>query len=249
MDRQRDIENRVEQGTRVSHPVLSQSTTIAAEPIDPSQTINFCNGTTPTENQSYYCSFISRLPAGSVAAYAVDNPYLNIGQIIRKGWDFEASYRLGMGEVLGSGPGALTFRFSGTLLDEYGENLNNSGFISRKGETSASGSPDFITNSSITYDDDLLTMQLQMRTLSSGNYNNLFTEGVQISDNSVDGAAYLNFSTTIRANERAEFFAVINNLLDRDPELIPQNFGYPTVPQFFDTIGRSYRVGVRIKLP
>jgi outer membrane receptor protein involved in Fe transport len=184
-----------------------------------------------------------------VAAYAVDNPYLNIGQIVRSGWDFEASYRLGLGELLGSGPSAITLRFSGTLLDEYGENLNNTGFISRKGETSAVGSPEFITNSSATYDDDQLTMQLQMRTLSSGNYNNLFTEGVQISDNSVEGAAYLNFSTTIRATEQAEFFAVVNNLLDRDPELIPQNFGYPTVPQYFDTIGRSYRVGVRIKLP
>lgn len=217
--------------------------------LNPDVVINFCNGVTPTSDQAYYCSFITLEPAGSFASYTVDNPYLNIGEIARAGWDFETSYRLALQNFSQNLPGALTFRFSGTLLDKYGEDLNNAGFIERKGETSATGSPSFITNSTITYDDEVLTAQLQMRTFNAGNYNNLFVEGVQINDNRVSGAAYFNFSTTVRATEQAEFFAVVNNLLDRDPELIPQNFGYPTVPTFFDTIGRSYRVGIRIRLP
>ena len=30
--------------------------------------------------------------------------------------------------------------------------------------------------------------------------------------------------------------------------MIPQNFGYPTVPQFFDMIGRGYRAVIRLKI-
>ena len=215
--------------------------------IDPNQLINFCTGVTPTTEQAYYCSFISRSAAGALSAYTVDNPYLNLGYIQRTGWDFEASYRLPLDRLSAGMPGAITARFSGTSFDRYGEDITGAGFIERVGETSAAGTPRFITNSSVTYDDRLLTLQLQMRTIGSGNYNNLFAEGVQINDNSVEGRTYFNLSTTIRATERFELFGVVNNLTDRDPPLVPQNFGYPTVPQFFDMIGRSYRFGARVK--
>ncbi len=215
--------------------------------IDPNQIINFCTGATPTPDQAYYCSFISRNNAGGLAVYTVDNPYLNLGYIQRSGYDFEASYRLPFDRLSASMGGALTARFSGTHFDRYGEDITGTGFIERAGESSAAGTPRFITNSSLTYDDRVLTLQLQMRTIGSGKYNNLFTEGVQINDNSVEGRTYFNLSTTIRATEQFELFGVVNNLTDRDPPLIPQNFGYPTVPQFFDMIGRNFRFGARVK--
>ena len=166
----------------------------------------------------------------------------------RTGYDFEASYRLPLADLASGWGGSLTARFSGTYYDKFGENVNNAGFIERAGETSSLGNPRFTTNSSLTYDDRILTLQLQMRTIGKGKYNNLFTEGNQINNNTVAGRTYFNMSANLRATEKFEFFGVINNLTDRDPPLVPQNFGYPTVPQFFDMIGRSYRVGVRVRM-
>jgi len=216
--------------------------------LDPNITINFCTGITPTDDQAYYCSFITRDPPGAPSVYTVDNPYLNIGEVRRSGYDFEAAYRLSLSSLSSNLGGSLTARFSATYFDHFGENVNNAGFIERAGETSSLGSPRFVTNNSLTYDDERLTLQLQMRTVSKGKYNALFTEGVQINDNTVSGRTYFNLSANVRVTDRFEFFGVANNLLDRDPPLVPQNFGYPTVPQYFDVIGRSYRVGVRVRL-
>lgn len=216
--------------------------------LDPNVVINFCTGATPTTDQAYYCAFITRDPAGSSSVYTVDNPFLNVGEVRRRGFDFEASYRLPLARLSNDLAGSVTARFSGTLNNDFGENVNNSGFIDRAGETSSLGTPKFISNSSLTYDDRVVTAQLQMRTVGAGKYNNLFTTGNQISDNEVPGRTYFNASVNVRAGDRFEFFGVVNNLTDRDPPLVPQNFGYPTVPQFFDTIGRTYRAGVRIKL-
>lgn len=213
--------------------------------IDPNQLINFCTGATPTSDQAYYCSFITRNATGGLSVYTVDNPYLNLGYVQRTGFDFEASYRLPLNRLSAGLGGALTARFSGTHYDKFGEDITGTGFIERAGDIA--GSPRFTTNSSLTYDDRTLTLQLQMRTIGSSNYNNLFTEGNQINDNSVEGRTYFNLSTTIRATDQFELFGVVNNLTDRDPPLIPQNFGYPTVPQFFDMIGRTYRFGARVK--
>lgn len=213
--------------------------------IDANQVINFCTGTTPTREQAYYCSFITRTPAGGVTVYTVDNPYLNLGYVERRGFDFEASYRLPLDTLSAKLGGSLTARFSGTLYDKFGEDITGTGFIERAGDVI--GTPRFLTNSSLTYDDALLTLQLQMRTISKAKYNNLFVEGVQINDNDVPARQYFNLSATIRATDRFEFFGVVNNLTDRDPPLIPQNFGYPTVPQFYDMIGRSYRFGARVR--
>ena len=182
--------------------------------LDPNVVINFCNGTTSTtpEQRAYYCSFITYNPGNTAAVYTVDNPYLNIGEIRRSGVDFAASYRVPLD--LFSASGGLTFNLAGTRVIHFGENVNNAGFIERAGEISASGSPKWITTSSISYDDDALTLMLQMRHFSSGNYNNLYTEGVQINNNHVPGAAYFNLSATYRASRNIEFFGVVNNLLD-----------------------------------
>lgn len=213
--------------------------------LDVNQVINFCAGVTPTTERDFYCSFITRSPAGSPTVYTVDNPYLNLGYIQRRGFDFDASYRLPLDRLSAGMPGALTARFSGTYYDKFGEDITGTGFIERAGDIV--GSPRFLTNSSLTYDDAVFTLQLQMRTISSSKYNNLFVEGVQINDNSVPSRTYFNLSSTFRVSDRFEFFGVVNNLTDKDPPLVPQNFGYPTTPQFFDMIGRSYRFGARVR--
>jgi len=216
--------------------------------LDPNVIINYCTGATPTSpaERDYYCSFIS-LYDGTAAAYTIDTPFLNLNKTQRSGFDFAASYRLPLSRI-STLPGSVTFQFAGNYIKHYRDNINDAGWVERAGETSASGTPHFLTTSSITYDDKLLTLALQMRTVEHGKYNNLYTEGVQINDNRVPGRTYFNLSATVRPTEHFELFGVVNNLTDVDPPLTPQNFGFPYVNTFFDPIGRSFRIGVRYRM-
>jgi hypothetical protein len=42
-----------------------------------------------------------------------------------------------------------------------------------------------------------------------------------------------------------EVFGLIDNVLDKDPNIVPTG-GYPTNAAFFDTFGRRWRAGVRV---
>ncbi len=50
----------------------------------------------------------------------------------------------------------------------------------------------------------------------------------------------------ISAKAGIGLFVQVNNLADRAPPLAPQ-LQYPGNPVFFDLVGRSYRMGVRMK--
>jgi outer membrane receptor protein involved in Fe transport len=43
-------------------------------------------------------------------------------------------------------------------------------------------------------------------------------------------------------------FGSMNNVFDKDPVIAPGGNGYPTNPVYFDTYGRTWRIGVRAKL-
>ena len=72
-----------------------------------------------------------------------------------------------------------------------------------------------------------------------------------VNDNRVAGATYVNltgswnFREGMWGTKRLQAFWTVNNLMDREPPGAPQ-FQYPTNPVYFDQLGRSYRVGVRM---
>jgi iron complex outermembrane recepter protein len=76
-----------------------------------------------------------------------------------------------------------------------------------------------------------------------------------ISDNTVDSATYvtlaMSYAIPWNGNESGvEVFGVINNLFDKDPPIAPGGGGgggsnYPTNPVYFDTLGATFRVGLR----
>jgi len=215
--------------------------------LDPNSIINYCTGVTPTSptQRDYYCNFISLYNGGN-AVYSIETPFLNLNKTQRSGYDFAASYRLPLSRLTDAVPGALTFQFAGNYIEHYRDSVNNGGYVETAGQTTSS--PHFLTTSTVTYDNKLLTLALQMRTIEHGKYNILYTEGVQINNNRVPGRTYFNLSATVRPMDRVEIFGVINNLTDRDPPITPQNFGFPYINTFFDPIGRSYRIGLRYKM-
>jgi outer membrane receptor protein involved in Fe transport len=69
-----------------------------------------------------------------------------------------------------------------------------------------------------------------------------------VNDNSVSKRFYLTWSGSydIPVQDKSlQLFAVVENLLDKDPPVAPGGNGFPTNPAYFDTLGRSFRVGVR----
>ena len=48
-------------------------------------------------------------------------------------------------------------------------------------------------------------------------------------------------------DKRFEWFGSVSSLMDKDPPAAPET-QFWTNPVYFDTLGRSYRMGVRVKL-
>ena len=137
--------------------------------------------------------------------------------------------------------------------------------IDRAGQTGGSGgtsSADWTANTFVTLVNPRFSTTLQGRFIGAGLLNALYTGPGQdgynptnrnsISDNSVPSRFYLNLFGTFNVGpnwengEGLQLFARINNLLDKDPPIVPE-FQFPTNPVYFDTIGRYFSFGVRAR--
>jgi iron complex outermembrane recepter protein len=121
-------------------------------------------------------------------------------------------------------------------------------------------------NGTATLDSGPFTGTLQGRYIGPGALNKTFIGpddpryspqlANSINNNRVPSRFYLTLGMTFRAEmegRKMEFFGIVDNLLDKDPPIAPGSTAsvvqssYPTNPAFFDTLGRRYRVGVRVK--
>lgn len=204
------------------------------------------------------CDFIVRDENNILVS--IRNPFLNINRIITRGIDIEASYnsRLGAGD--------LSVRLLGThVLDLI--TIDPAGVaVNRAGQNGAPlgapvGVPHFIGNAFLNYRLDAVTLGVDFRYVSPGIYDATLIGPHQdgydpvapnsISNNRVGSRFYVNFnfSVDVARGERGrmQFFGVVNNLLDQDPpNQMPSSFT-STSPQFYDVIGRAFRVGVRFE--
>jgi iron complex outermembrane receptor protein len=73
------------------------------------------------------------------------------------------------------------------------------------------------------------------------------TDPNSISDNSVDDAIYVNLAASFDVTEEIQVFGSLNNAFDKDPVIAPGGNNFPTNPVYFDTFGRTFRVGARVK--
>jgi outer membrane receptor protein involved in Fe transport len=68
-------------------------------------------------------------------------------------------------------------------------------------------------------------------------------------DNHVASAFYANLFGSVDVpafgEQKVQVFAAINNLFDKVPPFAPEG-QYPTNPTYFDQIGRTYRLGLRV---
>lgn len=107
--------------------------------------------------------------------------------------------------------------------------------------------PRVIAVGALSYSTEKLFGMAQVRRIGHGRFDTTYVEGVNVNDNTVAGATYLNLSGSFNPTPRLQVFAVINNALNRDPPIVAASFGLPTMAIYFDTVGRSFRLGVRYK--
>lgn len=229
--------------------------------------VNLCN-----QGDAAACALITFGPpiAGNTARsniLSVRALYRNQSAYETNGIDFAFDYSLPLDRMMGSLPGSLLFRLtaSHTLetiipsgVDVAGQTGGDQGFLS-----DFSSAPDWSGNLTTTYLNGPFSATAQARYVSAGildlqnpktdpsqpGYNPLLSYSV--TDNTVGGYFLfsLNASYDFRwfNTERFEIWGSINNLLDRDPPFSAGAVGGANAV-YFDALGRTYKVGVRVKL-
>jgi len=192
------------------------------------------------------CQLLVRDAAGVLIQ--VTTPTLNVNEFRASGFDFEASYER---DVLA---GRLRLRALATHVTRFEETASGA-TLDRAGEHGpTNGVPDWRATFQATYSQGPLTVQLQERFINGGLYNKTFTPA-QLSpeDNSIEDVWYTDLAITYDLpgpGEGSQAFVSINNLLNRDPPIVPT--GATTYPRatnglLYDMIGRYYTAGVKLR--
>ena len=191
----------------------------------------------------------------------VDAGQANVGVMDVKGIDFEASY------VKAVGPGQVNLRLLLSRQNEYLVQENPFvpaiDYAGQSGAVVAGGfypSPEWMGTLLMGYGTDRFNAMVSVRYVGDGILNKQRIgpedEGYaptlpdSITTNRVAGATYTNLSLSYAfpfrsGGEQIEVFGLVDNLFDKDPPVAPT--AYPTNAALFDTFGRRYRAGVRIR--
>jgi outer membrane receptor protein involved in Fe transport len=223
-------------------------------------------------------TFCSRVVGeGTTDIVSVNNVAANLQGFTTRGIDFEAAYTQPIGtgslnmrvlasylydQLFSTGIGTPTFNYAG-----------QSGPTAAFG--SFNTAPKWQGNAFATYSQGPFSGTLQVRYIGPGRFTTITASGItdpaltangglavdpsdpnysstdpnSISNNHVKSAAYVNLSAAYKFfDDRFELFGSLNNLFDKKPVIAPGGNGYPTNPVYFDTYGRTWRLGVRVKL-
>jgi iron complex outermembrane receptor protein len=198
------------------------------------------------EGAADQCALVHRTPAGIL--FQIDVPSLNLQQLKATGLDLELGYRIALGK------GEIGLRTLGSYVSEFSTTSPIAGGVSvidRAGDIGNSSQPKWRWTAMIDYQQGPFGLALQGRFIGDGKYNSTYTE-LDLNDNTIPSAIFVDLSTHYNAklgDTAADFFLSVNNLLDRDPPIIPAT-GYTqtqTNLSLYDVEGRAYMAGVRFR--
>ncbi len=192
------------------------------------------------------CSLIVRNGAGTITQILAIP--INVAEQKTRGLDIEASWRQELGSA-----GRLTFRALAT-------HINNLTTINGPVKTEAAGqnsggtfnTPKWRWLASIDYALNDLSITATARGFNAGVYDNTWVSGVNIDDNHIPGATYLDLAGSylipFEGDANVQAYFKVENLLDKDPAVVAgaNISALQTNPALYDVVGRNYRVGVRI---
>ena len=213
------------------------------------------------EGLTDFCAAITADPSNPSRVLISRQP-VNFSSILLRGVDLEATYRTRIAA------GNFTLR---GLATRYIDNILTTGVAGvvpinsvgtlGVGTGSQSITPKWIYRFSAAYDTDAYSLTAVARGVSSGRYD---ATGIECqsncplstaqfptyADNSVSGAFYVDFNTTVKFDalgQGAEFFINVTNVFDAKPILLPET-GLAANSTYSDLLGRAFRAGVRMKL-
>lgn len=218
----------------------------------------------------FFCSFVDRSGTGaSTVINTVNAQLLNIAGYEARGFDFEAAYSF---DFLG---GDMGLRLVGThtldLISDDGlgnaRTYNDQGVLTNVGSVvdragqvggfnsssviSATSAPEWSWSVSANYRRDRWSAMVQGRYVGGGLIDATLigpddaeydpSSPISIGDNTIDSRFYVNLSGNYEINDRVELYGVVNNVADTQPP-----FPYTGAVGFYDKIGRTFKVGVRM---
>jgi len=244
------------------------------------QGMDLCFGTNGTNGDPTQCSYFTSSINGVLVPWASggvintaatqtsplvqSSPFLNLAQVVTDGFDYEASYRFAMDDVIDWGLGGdVSLRLLAT---------NVSKFITNPGITSAPIVESAGTNNGNTphwkiffnqgYDADNWGFFVNERWFSEGVISRLWVACTTacpaavdgnhptVSSNYMPGELYFDIGGHYDLSEHSSLYFKIDNLTNQNPGNAnaygQANQSYPLAPQLYDTIGRFYHIGFRI---
>lgn len=207
------------------------------------------------------CALVDRDPVTN-RLLQVRNISQNVASAAGRGLDVEVSYRTPI-NVFGGEHENLSGRVFWSHMIENStttERGNKATYFDAAGQTGVSNLPRNAVTAIETYDLGGFSLSLSERFISAGILNKRYNQpGLRpdVLDNTVPSVVYVNLAARYGWDipfGRLELFADVQNLLDRDPPIVPSVFdaslgqtGNQYNAGLFDLLGRRFTVGVRIK--
>jgi outer membrane receptor protein involved in Fe transport len=193
------------------------------------------------------CSLIVRNGAGTITQLLAIP--INVAEQKTRGLDVEASWRQDIGSL-----GRVTLR---ALVSH----INNLTTINGPVRTEAAGqntatpfsTPNWRWLGSVNYTLNDLSLTASARGFDGGVYDNTWVSGVNIDDNHIPGATYIDLAGSYHfpyeGDNSIEAYFKVENLLDKDPAVVAGAAisALQTNPALYDVVGRNYRIGVRVR--
>jgi len=181
----------------------------------------------------------------------VENVFVNINAARATGIDYETAYRADVGQ------GSLGWRFIATQLNE--NSITNLGApkVNLAGDVGTRELPEFKVTTNLNYSQGSFSAFLQFRFIDEGKLDGRDTEGVTITDNSVDSVLYtdatLTYGKDLSNGARWEIFGSVTNLFDEDPPVVAGFSGFTLQSSqanvsLHDALGRRYTIGFNYAL-
>ena len=199
--------------------------------------------------ETVLCQYVVRNPAGVITQITAQP--INLATLNTSGFDVEASFRQPLGDIFQGVDGTVTLRALGSHIAK--RTTINGGVRTEAAGQNTADAPKWRWFVTLGYDNERVSGLFTLRTISKGVYDNAWKSGVDIDNNTIKGAAYLDFAAIYRfkpaGHSQMEAFFKVENLLDKDPPVVAQvnASGLQTNPILYDVVGRAYRVGIRFK--
>ncbi len=214
--------------------------------------------------ETAFCPSLVRNPDGTLKHILIQP--VNYVLETNRGIDIESSYRFALSDLVSGWRGDIDLRALATHYLEASTDSGNGPVVDNVG-SNGSGPPDWKFSMTGTYRLDNMRVSLTGRGISSGLIDTSFVECTSgcpasttfnrtIDNNRIDGALFFDLSMSYSLSnffktEETELFLVVQNLMDKDPEIFPR-FGANPVdpasnPTYYDILGRELRFGVRMQ--